>query len=448
MSRAGATFESFAAAANMALAPFQQKITRAIAGPEREVVISTPRGNSKTTIAALVALHHLVTTDGAAAYCVAASVPQARILYEAAAAFARELDHPNIVYRHHELRWCPDPEQPTNFTRHLRVLGAEAPRLHGLSPTLMFLDELQAISHDDIYLALATALHKNPASKLVITSTAAGGADTPLGRLRRRALSGEVRRRGPVVDARTDGLRWLSWEVPEDAELQIRRIKSANPASWITTEQLREQRQRLPEAAFRRFICNQWVEAENYWLPPGAWQACAGEVDFTDGERIVIGVDIGGERADSAVVWINEKMHIGVEVLSGDRAVLEIADVVHELAERFTIAECTFDPWRAGQIGQELEARGIRVSAFPQHDARMIPASQRLYDAIVEGRIVHGNDPQLNSHVASAIARHGRRGWRIDKANRADKIDAVVALCMAVDRLENRPAPTRLLGYL
>lgn len=133
-----------------------------------------------------------------------------------------------------------------------------------------------------------------------------------------------------------------------------------------------------------------------------------------------------------------ERLHVGCEVLSGDRAVLEISEVVHELAERYTILECCFDPWRAGQIGQELEQRGIRVSAFPQHDARMIPASQRLYDAIVEGRIVHGNDPQLNAHVATAVARHGRRGWRIDKANRADKIDAVVSLAMALDRLEDR----------
>ena len=87
-------------------------------------------------------------------------------------------------------------------------------------------------------------------------------------------------------------------------------------------------------------------------------------------------------------------------------------------------------------------------SAFPQHDARMVPASQRLYDAIVEGRLVHGNDPQLNEHVAAAVARHGRRGWRIDKAAGSDKIEAVVALAMALDRLEDRPVPTRLVGWL
>jgi hypothetical protein len=153
-----------------------------------------------------------------------------------------------------------------------------------------------------------------------------------------------------------------------------------------------------------------------------------------------------GERADSAVVWPNERLHGGCEVLSGDRAVLEIADVVRELAERSTIVERCFDPRRAGQIGQELEQRGIRVSAFPQHDARMIPASQRLYDAIIERRIVHPDDEHLNRHVAATIARHGRRGWRVDKANRSDKIDAVVALAMALDRLTNRREPTRLVG--
>jgi len=78
----------------------------------------------------------------------------------------------------------------------------------------------------------------------------------------------------------------------------------------------------------------------------------------------------------------------------------------------------------------------------------MIPASQRLYDAIIERRLVHPDDPQLNAYVAAAVARHGRRGWRIDKANRADKIDATVALAMALDRVENRPEPAKLIGWL
>jgi phage terminase large subunit-like protein len=202
------------------------------------------------------------------------------------------------------------------------------------------------------------------------------------------------------------------------------------------------------DTAFRRFVCNQGVDRENYWLPPTAWRNCAGTAEFTDGERIWIGVDIGGERADSAVVWVNESLHVGVEIFSGDSAVLEVAALIPELAERYTVAECAFDPWRAGQIGQELEQRRISTSAFPQHDSRMIPASQRLYDAIIEGRLVHPDDERLNAHVASTIARHSRRGWRVDKANRSDKNDGVIALCMALDAFENRPPPTRLIGWL
>ena len=65
-----------------------------------------------------------------------------------------------------------------------------------------------------------------------------------------------------------------------------------------------------------------------------------------------------------------------------------------------------------------------------------------------EARVGGPRQRASHAHVASAVARHGRRGWRLDKANRADKIDAVVALAMALDRVENRPAPTRLVGWL
>jgi phage terminase large subunit-like protein len=78
----------------------------------------------------------------------------------------------------------------------------------------------------------------------------------------------------------------------------------------------------------------------------------------------------------------------------------------------------------------------------------MIPASERLYDAIVHGRLVHPDGPELNAHVHAAIAKHSRREWRLDKADRASKIDAVVALAMAVDRQAYRPEPVELVGWL
>jgi hypothetical protein len=112
---------------------------------------------------------------------------------------------------------------------------------------------------------------------------------------------------------------------------------------------------------------------------------------------------------------VNENLHVGVETWSGDDAVLEVAAFVAELGECFQIVEAVFDPWRAGQMAQEWEQRGIPAVAFPQSDSRMIPASERLYDAVAHQRLTHPDDAELNEHVHAAIAKHSRRGWRLDK---------------------------------
>jgi phage terminase large subunit-like protein len=443
-------FSLFCEQVGLHLEPFQKRIANAAAGPERELVVLLPRGQGKTTLMAAIALHHLITVPEAAVYCAASSREQARILYEAAAMFARTLEHRNIVVRHLELRYCDHPGEPNVFSRHMRVLAADAPKLHGLTPSLAVIDELHAHPDDEVYLALRTATLKRPGSRLITISTAGQGADSPLGRLRARALGQpHVSRRGSFTDARGPNLRMFEWSVPEDADITDPKVvKKANPASWVTVAGLRAQHEAVAEVAYRRYHCNQWTARVGAWLPAGAWQACAGETRFQEGERMWVGVDVGGERADSAVVWINEQLHVGVATWSGDEAVLEVAAFVSELAERFQIVEAVFDPWRAGQMAQEWEQRGIPAVAFPQSDSRMIPACERLYDAVVHKRLVHPDDPELNAHVHGAVARHSRRGWRLEKPDRATNIDAVVALAMAVDRHAYQPEPVELLGWL
>jgi phage terminase large subunit-like protein len=217
---------------------------------ERELLVLIARGNGKTCLQALVALHPLLPVEDAEIFCCASSRDQARILFQYAARFARELDHPNIIHRHLELRWCPDPDEPKVYTRFLRVLPAEAPRLYGLTPSLMFLDEMQALDRDDVYIALSSALHKRPDSKLIVVSTAGQGAESPLGRLRGRALAlPDVKRRGFVTEARGLDLAMLEWAVPDEEAITPAVVKRANPATWITTEAIRSARDGLPELA-------------------------------------------------------------------------------------------------------------------------------------------------------------------------------------------------------
>jgi hypothetical protein len=78
----------------------------------------------------------------------------------------------------------------------------------------------------------------------------------------------------------------------------------------------------------------------------------------------------------------------------------------------------------------------------------MIPASARLHAAVVEQRLNIPRDRELARHASDAIARHSRRGWRIDKPNPRANIDAIIALAMAVERAEHKPEPVQLLGWL
>jgi phage terminase large subunit-like protein len=148
------------------------------------------------------------------------------------------------------------------------------------------------------------------------------------------------------------------------------------------------------------------------------------------------------------VIVVNGRLHVAASIFHGDQGVLDCVDKVRELASEFNIREVAFDPWRFGQGAQDLEREGITVTAFPQSDSRMIPASDRLYRAVVGKRVTLPAHAEMRAHAAAAIARHSRRGWRIDKANRADNIDALIALAMALEAVENQPAPVELLGWL
>jgi len=81
-----------------------------------------------------------------------------------------------------------------------------------------------------------------------------------------------------------------------------------------------------------------------------------------------------------------------------------------------------------------------------------VPASECLSAAILERRLKHPGDPALDAHVHHAIAKQTPRGHRIAHAggrHTSQRIDAVIARAMAVDRAEApRPQPAKFLGWL
>ena len=54
----------------------------------------------------------------------------------------------------------------------------------------------------------------------------------------------------------------------------------------------------------------------------------------------------------------------------------------------------------------------------------------------------------MREHMANTIAKHSRRGWRLDKPSLDTPNDSIIALCMALEALENQPEPVEVLGWL
>ena len=446
-------FLAFCEALGEPVEAHQRKIARAtIAGPDREVVAILPRGNAKSTTAALVAVHHVASRDDPSVYVGAGSRDQARIIGRIVERLARKpaLAGAGIQTRHDELR--------TGLRETiLSVVASDGGRAHGWErPTLLVGDELWTWSETPPTLlgAMLTSLVKNSEARFLGISTAAAILDTQLGRYRTRALAQpNVTRRRAFTDARGDGLRWLEWSLGEDDVEDIAAVARCNPASWITRTVLREQRKRVTPLEYLQFHACRWGAQEGLWLPPGAWAACRGPVDATPRE-VVLGVDIGGTRAASALVGVcNDGAQLSVpicRVYEGDDAVLKITDAILALVEAgWTIRELTADPWRyAGELLRLEREHGLRCTHFPQSHARMTAASEGLHAVIVEQTLRHPGHPDLDRHVASAVAQATGRGWRLVKAARTLNIDAVVALAMSVERARDRPEPLQVIGWL
>jgi phage terminase large subunit-like protein len=269
-------FLEFAELIGLPLEPYMRRIARAYFSRAREVAAVLPRGCWKTSLAAAIGLHHLISVEGASVVIGAASVQQARVCFERMEGYVRsaELD---VTVRHLELRY----EGPEGIRR-LRVVPSDGPRTHGLSCTLYIADELWAWSERaDLLTAMQTGLIKRPDAKLLAITTSSGDLDSPLGRWRRRAMAlSDVHRAGPVVEAKSKDLHWLEWSLAEQHDASnLKAIKRVNPAPQIGIGDLRRQRESLSEAAFLQFHCCRWGIKESQWLPPGAWAACKGEVE-------------------------------------------------------------------------------------------------------------------------------------------------------------------------
>lgn len=426
----------------------------------RQALIGMPRKNGKSAVGAALAIYGLVSgPKGGEVYSIAADKEQARIVFGTAKKMiemAPEMANSFNVYR-------DAIELPATGSVY-RVLSAEAFTKEGLNPHLTIADEVHAQPTRELWdvMSLASGARVEPMMVGITTagvkSDSTGGDSLCYGMYQ----YGEKIIRGEVDDP---AFFFAWWGAPEGADHKDPAVwASANPGidDIVSIEDFHSSVLRTPEAEFRTKRMNQWVSTAQAWLPAGAWDECAASGQaIPDGAEVVLGFDGSFNNDSTALVVVScpagedDKPFVDVVAAwekptdAGNEWAVPIFDVEDEIRKacrRWQVREIVCDPFRWARTYQILESEGLPIVEFPQSPARMVPATQRFYEAVLNKTVTHSGDPRLARHLANCVLRTDSRGSRLSKDAKGSprKIDLAVSAVMALERACQEPevAPT------
>lgn len=250
------------------------------------VLLLVPRKNGKSTMVGGAGLYGLTVdgyTDPATGlwhpegspevYAAAGSKPQAGVVGKQMRAFVLRspalLDVIRVRQYHLE---CPENDGVFLW------LSSDAPRHHGLNPSMNVVDELHAHRDDSLLVALLTATGARMQPITLIISTEGVDEEGPLSAMVDDALAlPDQERRSEyltVARDRANGFLAYIYKPPEDADPEDPAVwRGVNPSSWVTEQVLRKEKN-MPGvrlADFMRYHLNMRTPTEQPWLPAGTW---------------------------------------------------------------------------------------------------------------------------------------------------------------------------------
>ena len=439
----------------MPVQPFQEELTRDVFAlredePDRrqyqEAVIYMPRKQGKTTLVAAWVLALLMEEPGGEVLGVAAKREQAGLMMSAAKEFVRKSSIGGVPLtehfqvRRHSIIY---PEMDAIY----RTISSDASSEHGANPHAVVADELHAWRDPELLIAMttATAARENP---LVIQISTPGERpegiwweqwnrvlDLQSGRLEDPQLYGRI------------------WTAPEGCDIDDEEAwETANPGidTIVTREYLRRQSRTVPEYAFRRLHLGQPTTAHERWLPHHLWTACSKAPDIPDGADVHLGIDAALSRDTFALaiahvdddgvahtITRDFRPPLGADYIDPQ----EVETFILGLAQRYRIVRAVYDPAYMGLLASSLEDRGVNVEPLAQTAMNMVRATETLQRLVMDERLRHGGDPELDTQMAAVHARETDRGVRISKGRSGGPVDRIVALAMALDSALNGERP-------
>jgi len=430
-------------------------------------LLGIPKGNGKSPLAAWLGLYHLLgdpDEEDPWVVVAAAADKQADIVFGLAKKTCEM--SPTLRDKTERYRW---EIRPKGAPGKMERVAASSGRLDGKNPSMLLLDELHEWS-GETWDILTNGTVKRARAQIIQITTAGFDQESICFReyaKGRRIESGEVEMDDYLF-------RWYG--APEGSDYTDAKVwEAANPSfgQLVTERTLRDQWSKKTESVFRRYFLNQWVEAEEEWLPHGAWERCKAEpFEFEKGTKVALGWDASTKNDSTGIVTAAprhcsaDKLHIRLKARVWERPygpdgqpddtwrlpIVECEGHVRAQCEQFNVIGVAYDPAFITWSADELEAAGLPMEEFPQSPARMAPATAAASELILDvcecgdPRLEHDGDPVLARHIRAAVPRSMRRGGQmLEKSATRRKIDAAVAMLMAIGVVlkyeDETPAP-------
>ncbi len=230
---------------------------------------------------------------------------------------------------------------------------------------------------------------------------------------------------------------------------------------WQTARYLEAQRRSLRPATYLRLHENRWTAAEGTFVEPAVWDACVAAAwapaDPDPELQVWAAFDVGVKHDCTALVTVTVDPDTGQVVLVRHQlwtptpeqpidleATVERA--VRELHEQFRLRAVYADPYQAHRSLTTLRQAGLPVQEFPQTVPNLTRMAAVLYDLLRSRQLVVYPAEDLRAHALNAAAVESAQGYRIVKRTGARRVDALVALAMAVTAAADVPweAPTQI----
>jgi phage terminase large subunit-like protein len=299
---------------------------------------------------------------------------------------------------------------------------------HGLSLDLVVGDEVWALRDYRVPQAITPTQIARPDPQLWVVSTA--GTDESLW-LRELVEAGR---------AGTERMALFEWAAdPELDASDVAAWESANPAlgETITLDELGGAwaRATSPEsrAEFERAHLNRWTAGIEAIIPAERWRACrAPELAIAD--ELVLGFDVSLDRSRSSIAAagvIGDR--VAVELIAQREGVEWLGPALAELRDRwrpFAVVAAKLGPARS--VVDELAGEGFAVEGYGGGD--YAAACQSMFDLIVEGRLAHRGQSELDEAVRVVGRRTAGDSWVFGRAASAADISALVAATVAAHR--------------